>query len=299
MLFAIHYEALKEAMLSPEQQNGIFFRSKIAITKEILEEYEREIGKDPQLANYYYPLFNQLCNGKLKILKKPQAPCANGIISDYIYAANYGGKNLAISEKTLIDENDRKAMSSRGIREITTKTLFDDDGSIGHKPFERHQLTHNNCCPPSLLKPFTSGESYIVFYDKHINKSSISLINYLICEAAEEAKITIITSKHSAIQKQEIKRMIKLRPKQRLRVEHADSTTTQRIHDRFIYIDNHYEIHIPRGLDVFGLEPSWINQNAVIEIYDTYETGSEIQITLEGNGNIKPNPIKIKSIVNS
>jgi len=298
MLFAMHYEALKEALLTPETDNGIFSRSKLTITESILNEYNQKIASDPLLANYYYPFFQKVSN-QLKILPKCEPQTNRSLLPDYILAANYGGKKLAICPKTQLDRQSNLDIQRTGIRLNTVSDLFSDTGKLGYEPFERYQLTHNSKSTPSLIEHFTCGEKYIKFYDKHINNDAISLINHLISKAANDAEIIIITSKNCTIPRNTIKDRITVKNKQTVRVEHADKSSTDRIHDRFIYIDKHYEIHIPRGLDVFGSPPNWTNKNAIIDAYDVYKQGNEVRITLEKNGNITPRPILIRSIVNT
>lgn len=298
MIFAIHCEALKEALTTPDHERKVFFHSKISVTQKILEEYQSEIASDPILANYYYPFFQHISN-KLKIINTTNNPeTKTSILNDYFTAAQYGGKNLTISEKTTLHETEIKLCADTGIRVRSTSEILSDSGRLGYEPFEKHKLLHGKSKSPTIIEDFFKNEKHLIFYDKYINNNSISLINHLISKSAANSKSIIITSERASLSTDQIKEKLKKQPNQSIRIELADARTADLIHDRFIYIDKHYELHFPRGLDIFGCAPNWINQNATIDIYDIYNCGTTITIGFKKNGASIPNPIQVRSIIN-
>jgi len=297
MLLALQYEALVQAVMAPDKQNGIFSRSKIALTRAVLEEYNSKVSADPEFANYYFP-FIQAVSNKLKILPSLNSEGLS-LIEEYIYSAKYGGKKLALSDFTELSPTDSKNCELNGVRIIKVDDLFADEGRLGYEPFEIYKISHGAKCNPSLIEHFFKNESHVLFYDKYINQDAVSLINYLIGHTHPQCSITIVTSRNAACDIRSIRALVKSGGTRKIRIELADRATSERIHDRFIYVDRHYELHIPRGLDLFGGFPDWVNSNGVINVYDVFKCGVEIQLSFESHGNNRPRPITIRSIVNS
>lgn len=299
MLFSLHADALKEILATPQKEHSVFARSKICLTEKILDEYEK-VASDPILANYFYPFMAQM-QGRLKLidLKLESTKKLSEIDQHYLASSKYGGRKLVISSSQNIDENIEQVYENSGISFIETSLIYSDDGKLGFEPFERHQLHHMQSCPPACLDPFFKNEARLLFFDKHINEDSISLINRFISLTSENSQTIIVTSEKSKLDKKAIRLKIKLKDGQKVRVEFADKKTCDRVHDRFIYIDNHYEIHIPRGLDTFGREPKWINSNCTIALYDVFNSGNKLTLSFIPDQGNAPRPISVNSIVNT
>ncbi len=298
MLFALHADALKEILATPQKEHSVFARSKICLTEGILEEYDK-IAADPILANYFFPFMAQM-QGRIKLIK-PQIINTmelTEIDQQYLSSSKYGGRKLLISESNCIDIAVIESFEKEGVSLIKAPSIYADDGKLGFEPFERHQLSHMNSCPPKCLDPFFKNENRLLFYDKYINEDSISLINRFISLSSKNSKTTIVTSARAKLDKRDIRLKIKLIENQTIRIEYADNETCEKIHDRFIYIDNHYEIHIPRGLDSFGKEPDWINSNCTIALYDTFQSGNKLTLSFKPEKGITPRSISVNSIVN-
>ncbi|MDY4295810.1 MULTISPECIES: MIT C-terminal domain-containing protein [unclassified Xanthomonas] len=296
MLFAANPEALYENIISNQIDpfDNVFSHSRLTVTPGLIDEYERKFSGITE-RQIFQSLLSSL-GSRLKLVKcVPTTPIAS-IGGDLQTAANYGGKNLMISSACKVSPADQSILELLGIRYGDLNCLFEPTCLIGFSPFEKFILKIGDNKSPDIIGRFFEKEKCVTFYDKHINSSSIDLINFLIPRLADDCTIAVVTSKNSIISTDKIRAGLVAKKRQKIFVETADSRTTEIFHDRHIFVGSHYQIHIARGLDIFGRASTWNNLNGEICVYDC-SLGTDISLSFEPCRGKRRRDIRLKACV--
>lgn len=295
MLFSAHPDALYENLILSHVDpfDNVFAHSRISVTEGLLAEYEQRFSgmTERQLLT---SLMSSL-GARLKVVKATKFEKMSSLGGNLQAAANYGGKNLVLASGHLLGDSDKAVLESLGIRFGQLPQVFDATCQLGFAPFERFVLSDGDNASPECITRFFRGEQAVTFYDKFINSDAISFINYILPHLAEKCTIMVVTSRQG-LSLQTIRAQINPGRQQRVIVEQADVSTTSRFHDRHVFIGKHYQIHIPRGLDLFGSAPNWRNLNGELSVYDCAD-GRDATISFIGDGKSKRAPLRLKACV--
>lgn len=299
MLLAIHAEALFEMLVSKPVDifNSPFSHSRIALTVNILDEYEAKFASTVS-GKMMYQSFMQAISDRFKSVDPQFASLGCTIADDYFSASRSGGRYLALAAGQAPCAASKGILSKIGVRAGPFPTLFESTANSGYKPFESHYLVHGKRNSPDAIGRFFREESRITVYDKYINEASLDLINYAMSLASDACSLVVITSSAGgAMSLRQIRRAIVLRGKQSATVDAADNTTIALIHDRHIFVSSDVELHLTRGADCFGRSPAWVNEAAAVHVYDT-SIGSDVTIKFKRDSSgASRRPIKVKSCV--
>ncbi|MBB3804824.1 hypothetical protein FHR51_000935 [Xanthomonas arboricola] len=277
MLFAIDADALYEAITSDNSDvhTNIISHSKIVSSDPVLDLFEKRFSNGVErdlLRNF---LATMAGFGRIKFI--PHSDSEDDF-EHYVDAGYAGGKNFLLNDLNRVSVEQAEILANKGIKAHTKKSITYQGSKIGYEPFEVHTNAHNTRRNPrETLGRFFKGAAFALFYDKFINDKSCSFITEMISHMQDDSEIFVVTSDRCEIDATNIRKKILAGKKQRLQIEIASHQTTNFLHDRYCYIDSHYELHIPRGLDCFGKKPTWNNVNSQVFVYDCFN-GKKIEI---------------------
>jgi hypothetical protein len=294
MLLSAFADAIHEYLISavPAANQNLFAHSCLVVTREIIRDYESRFATSPTELATYQAFITAQSAGRLKVI----GAGSGSLFDEYGLAADRGGKALATGGLQMLSPDETAALVARGVRHAPIANWTRAPLKIGFAPFETHTLAHNGTASPDLIERFFYNQKKITFYDKFVNQSSISAINFLIQKAATNASILIITSGQATLSPVQIRGMTRVVAGQTLSVEIANTQTIQKFHDRYIYVGDDYEFHVPRGLDIFGSGPNWRNSNGRIDIYDRHE-GAPVEFAFDRAGGHQRGPVRLKSVL--
>jgi hypothetical protein len=272
MLVAITSDALIDCLSQDPFSYHPIYDARITTTNRLIDHYEEAASGSPTLKDFYQIFItSRHQSGKIKLV----AGKDDNIFNNYLTSAISGGKNLIFKKPLNLDEEQTNELLANGIRVIPLSAPEYEGASAGHLPFERHNLLQDQQKDPrEVIGHIFKNSRAAVFYDRHLNSEACSLIAALSNEMSADAEVTVITSTDARLTPTQIRNCIGNIGPRRLQVETATEDTRRFFHDRYIYVDDHYEIHLPRGLDCFGGHPRWRNRNSVIAIYDCSDSNS-------------------------
>lgn len=276
MLLAVHANALYEILVSNEDETHSrnLTHSRIVASDWILDHLDSRFPNPTERSLLQSFLSIMGTTGNLRLINNTQDPTETG---EYEAASHHAGKNLIMVDRTKITASELKKLTARGTRVRDVKSLTYKGSLPGISPFETHILPHQKSQnPQSIVGSFFGGANHAVFYDKFINEQSCSFISMALGNMCDTASIDVITSDRG-LEPGKIRAAIKNKPNQKIRIETADYSTEQLLHERYCYIDTGYEIYAPRGLDCFGKSPHWKNMNTTVSIYDNHD-GNNVEI---------------------
>lgn len=271
MLFAVHEDALYEMLVTQVQDphDAVFSHSRIVTSDLLLDYFDARFSASTAELDLLRALIGRL--GAVGRLKHIADVVGAANLHQYENAGYAGGKNLVLESAGSVSVADRQVLSGRGCRLLNPAAISYPGSKIGFEPFEFYTLAHNGRRSPSILAHLFAGATRVVLYDKFFNLRSAALVVNVCLGTRPDAEIVIVTSNHAnGLDRTQIRAAVRGLGARRLSVEFADALTTETFHDRFIYVDDHYEVHIPRGLDCFGTGPGWRNSNAQIYVYDCF-----------------------------
>lgn len=294
MLFAVHADALYQMLVVAEDDpyNDVFSHSKVVTSDLLFDLFDVRFSGTQAELDLLRSFVGKL--GSLGRLKHIADVPDTSEVEQYENAAYAGGKNLVVLGDGVFGEH-RAALVRRGVRLRRPDALDYPGAKLGFDPFESFALAHNGRQSPAILGHLFAGATRVVFYDKFVNQKSASLIAELCGFADENAEVIVISSSAGPLDRSQIRQSIVVGGNRRLSVEFADAATIERFHDRYMYIDDHYEVHVPRGLDCFGAGPTWRNLNAHIAVYDCFRGRAITLSCLPRPGRAAPWSIDLRS----
>lgn len=293
MLFAAHGQALYDALVNDpvDPFNNIFAHSRLSVTEGILEAYENEFCQATD--RHLLMSFISGLGSRLKV-SEPSAPWDSDPWSHYIYSAHVGGKILAVREGAALSAPCRELLDQLGIRIGPIPAVFDDTCEVGYEPFERFRIREGENTSPAVLGRFFCGAKNVTFYDKYINERSIDFIQSLSSCMSPESKVLVITSRQGMPPTDIVGSLRRVPPQVSAAI--ADRATTERFHDRHVFVDRTYQLHVGRGLDLFGRSPHWRNSNGEVCVYDC-TNGESVEFSFCPDRGSSRRPLTLRAVV--
>lgn len=242
----------------------------LAVTPLIIEDYENKVfpdgsglGKDWLNRVYGNP-------AKLRIVTHEELERYNinsdtCLDSNYIGAAYHHGHHAIRGHGT----TDYTANAKKyGIRSLSTSSNISN--SIGVRIIESHLLNSTTSKKHNIIRDFFHQEREVLVYDRYMKDSTLCLLETLLRQTSQSAKITIISEfeTHSNHTSTDVcTRIKKIRPSATVRCLYPNFSELSDKHDRHIHLGSRLQISFTSGLDCFGLAPDWKNSECDIHVY--------------------------------
>ncbi|MDR7107309.1 hypothetical protein [Pseudomonas frederiksbergensis] len=194
------------------------------------------------------------------------------IHSNYIGAAfHHSGPILAKSEVSF----SKFTPASWGVSIIDAKNYkhVPANNQAGAKIAEIVSLVPGGNKNPSVLQKYILKENKIFIFDKSINLGGADFICEITKYCSPKCKIIVMSnfsnnSKRGLLSQKELEKHLNAgKFNGTIEVLQADRSTTDKFHDRFLFLGDRFQLSFSSGIDCFGRAPKWTNSDGDITVH--------------------------------
>lgn len=273
MRCAAHTHALKSVIEGRAHPltGPMLMSAKIGLTQSILNEYSRELGRNP----LFQAWFAAAQAGNRLVVKRPEDGTRrlnglNGESLQYGVASYFSAGSLCATRHT--STLDYTALQSLGVSVFNVE----DAPAInipGDNPVLTISLATNGTADPSILDKFLLPEDEIIIYDKYISAEGLLLLSHVAARLSVGSTMHIRTTDLGGTCKRPaeiLSRLHAVNPGIGVSCKLVSARFRKQAHDRYMFFGKRLQAVFTVGTDCFGRVTAagkWQNRQSKINLY--------------------------------
>lgn len=255
------------------------------VTNDLVNEYESDLDGHEM----FYPwMLVAIDAGRLRYLDSHITtrafPTLTALHDHYLPCSYLSGQRYFLAKNAALNPTDQMSFDEFGIRIYYIENYINDFGSvsIGDNPIEETTLTETSTKEPSVITRYLQKSSSVIVYDKYINNNAIEFMKECCSVMPPGATITILTKQGPCLNPNQIINILRpLYPSLVIDSFIVSRHSNPLPHDRYIFVDNRYQIDFSAGLDSFiKTVNGWQNRRSKISTYDILQSCANLTFDL-------------------
>lgn len=265
------------------------------VTNELIIEYENELLSHE---NYYPWMVVAMDANRLRFLDTHVSSCTftalSALHNHYLSCAFLSGQRYFSCAEEPLSQGDETIFDAYGIRIYTLENYIQKFGTVarGDNPLEEITLTESSNYSPAIVTQFLKQARNLIIYDKYVNANAIEFIKECCSELPNGSIITILTKyQKDCFTPSQIMTMLSvLYPGLTINSYNVIRQSNPLPHDRYLFVDNRYQIDFSAGLDSFIKESTgWTNKRSKVSVYDILTSTTTLSFNISSSSILHTN----------